>query len=62
MTFNEVIEHFGSVAAVASKLGISDKAVYLWKEGVPKGRQWELQAITKGKLKADPVSKTKKAA
>ena len=55
MKYEAVIEHFRSVKAVADALGISDKAVYRWQEtGVPRGRAYELQAITRNRLKVDP--------
>ena len=47
-----VIAHFGSVRAVAKALDISVQSIYEWPEEVPYGRQFELEIMTKGKLKA----------
>lgn len=62
MTLDQVIDHFGSVAEVASKLGISVQAVYQWEDGVPNGRQWQIQALTKGKLRVEPKKRKNAAA
>lgn len=51
MTREDAITHFGTVKALASALGITHQAVYDWGEEIPEGRQWQIQAITKGKLK-----------
>lgn len=58
MTKSEVVAHFGSIQAVADALGIKYQSVYGWSDnGVPLGRQWQLQAMTKGKLKVTPAPK-----
>lgn len=59
MTFKQVIDHFGGVAEVARTLDISYQAVREWglKGAVPEGRQWQIQAITGGELKADANDK-----
>lgn len=56
-----VISHFGGPAKVAAALGISRQAVYGWPEIVPPRRQYEIERITGGELKAD-VSPEKAAA
>lgn len=48
----EVIDFFGSAANVAKALGVSTAAVSQWGETVPELRAYQLQKITKGKLKA----------
>lgn len=48
----EAVKYFGSKAKIAEVLGIDRSAVTLWGEFVPKGRQYELQVLTKNKLKA----------
>ena len=56
MRKSEAIKHFGSVSELAQKLGVTDVAVYKWKgDKVPKGRAYELEKLTKGKLKVDPA-------
>lgn len=58
MTVTQVIEHFGSVSEVSRKLRVTYQAVQHWKnhDEVPEGRQWQIQALTKGKLKASVKS------
>ena len=53
MKLSEAIAHFGTEAEMARKLGIRPQAVYQWDGKVPKGRQYQIQILTKGKLKAD---------
>lgn len=48
----DAIDYFGSVAALAEALDISPEAIYQWRENVPLGRDFQLQVLTKGKLKA----------
>lgn len=57
MTKSEAVTHFGSVKKLADALGLrSVQAVYQWPEdGIPVGRQYQIQALTKGKLKANPT-------
>ena len=52
MKKSEAIEFFGSVKALAEKLGCTQAAIYLWKEEVPRSRQLELEVLSGGKLKA----------
>ena len=51
MTVEQVIQHFGGVSQTARALGISYQAVAQW-TSVPEGRQWQIQALTNGQLKA----------
>lgn len=52
MTLNEAIEHFGSKKGIADALDVNKSTVTNWGEKIPIGRQFEIQVITKGKLKA----------
>lgn len=54
MTTAEVVEFFGSKAAVAKALGIKLPSVSEWGDEPPRARQYQLQVMTKGKLKASP--------
>lgn len=54
MKKSDVIKHFGSVKDLAEKLGVTDVAVYKWEEIIPKGRAYELEKLTEGKLQVDP--------
>ena len=56
MKKSEVLEHFGTMEKVAEALGITRMAVSQWPgDHVPMRRQYELERVTKGELKADEV-------
>lgn len=50
----DVIEHYGSQYAAADALGIRQPSVANWGEFPPALRQLQLEALTVGKLKAEP--------
>ena len=52
MKKSEAIKHFGTATKLAKALGITKSAVSLWPEKIPRGRAFEIQVLTKGKLKA----------
>lgn len=56
MTKSEAIAHFGSIKKLADALGLkSVQAIYQWDEDEPpRARQWQIQVLTKGKLKVSP--------
>ncbi|AFM76134.1 transcriptional regulator [Enterobacteria phage mEp390] len=54
MKKDDVVSYFGSVGNVAKALGISHASVSGWGEVIPKGRAFEIQALTSEKLKVDP--------
>lgn len=47
------IKHFGSGIKLAKALKIKPSAVYQWPETIPRLRAFEIERLTKGKLKAD---------
>jgi transcriptional repressor of cell division inhibition gene dicB len=56
MTFQELVDHFGSPRQVQEALGISKQLASYWKRaGIPIGRQYEIQVLTGGKFRADPA-------
>ncbi len=57
MKTKEAIEHFGGIKNLADALGIWPQTVYQWGEKVPKGRAYQLQVITKEKLKVNEGEK-----
>lgn len=59
MKKSTVIEYFGGVTATAKALGISHAAVSNWKEDIPSGRAYQVEVITKGKLKAAKATSNK---
>lgn len=52
MKKQSVIDHFGSVRGVAEALGITVQSVYEWSEEIPIARQFQIELLTKGELKA----------
>jgi hypothetical protein len=54
MKTSEVIEFYGSQSAVAEALGIKQPSVANWDEFPPHYRQIQIQAISGGKLRAEP--------
>lgn len=53
----DVVAIFGSKAKVARKLGISKAAVTRWGDTVPKVREWQIEILCRGKLKAERLPK-----
>lgn len=54
MTYEEVIEHFGSEVLAAEGLGFTRQAVNLWKtNGIQPRTQELIQMKTRGKLKSE---------
>ena len=53
MTTEEAIKHFGSKKKLADALGIWPHPIYRWKESPPPLRQFQIERLTKGELKAD---------
>lgn len=52
----DVISYFGSAAELARRLEISEPAVSQWGDTIPKGRAYQIEVLTGGKLKADQPS------
>lgn len=55
MKKDDVVSYFGTVGNVAKALAISHASVSGWGEVIPKGRAFEIQALTAEKLKVDPT-------
>lgn len=53
MTTNEVIQFFGSKSAVAKALRLSPAAISQWGEQVPMRRQFEIEHVSGGALRAN---------
>ncbi|MDH0348721.1 Cro/CI family transcriptional regulator [Aeromonas dhakensis] len=53
------VDYFGTKAAIADALGIKRSAVSQWGETIPKGRAYQIEVLTDGKLKADSRSPQK---
>ena len=61
MTRQDAIDHFKTVADLATALGITTQAVYDWGDRVPELRQLQLEKITKGALKSEAPIQTQAA-
>jgi hypothetical protein len=59
MTFKELLDHFGSQAAIAKAAGVTHQLVWAWKNAdrVPVHWQYEFQDMTGGALKAERLRK-----
>ncbi|MFM5403498.1 Cro/CI family transcriptional regulator [Aeromonas veronii] len=53
MKKEDAISYFGSAAELARSLNISEPAVSRWGDTIPKGRAYQIEVLTSGKLKAD---------
>lgn len=53
MKTTDAIEHFGSAAALARALSIKPPSISDWGEYPPHPRQFQIQVVTDGKLKAE---------
>jgi len=51
------VERFGGVDGLASVLGITKQAIYMWRGRVPRLRAFEIEAATKGDIKATELLK-----
>jgi len=54
MKTKEAIKHYGSVPALAAALGLTSRqAIYYWGEYPPPGRQYQIEILTNGALRAE---------
>lgn len=55
MNMQQLVEYFGNQRAIAKALNTSDQVVSMWKvkDRIPLGRQYEIQILTGGRLRAD---------
>jgi DNA-binding transcriptional regulator YdaS (Cro superfamily) len=60
VTYEQLIEHYGTQRAAADALGLQPPSVCVWQTtGIPPPRQAQYELLTKGKLKADrPIAKS----
>jgi len=55
MKKQDVLSHFGGVTKTANALGINKATVSCWGEVIPKGRAYQIEVLTGGQLKANPI-------
>jgi hypothetical protein len=53
MKLKEAIDYFGNQAKLAKALGINPSAVTQWGESIPRRRQYEIERLSGGRLRAD---------
>ena len=54
MKTKDAVDYFGgSKTELANALGVDRSAITLWGEDVPRLRQYQIEILTKGALKAD---------
>lgn len=54
MTKDQAIQFFGTQVLLAKALGMSQGSVSLWGDYPPELRQLQIEALTRGVLKAEP--------
>lgn len=52
MKTTEAVKYFNTATELAKKLGTTKQAISNWGQYPPMGRQFQIQVMTKGKLKA----------
>jgi len=52
MNIDSAVAHFGSKQELAKAIGVSPSAVSQWGKSIPSLRQFQIQALTNGELKA----------
>lgn len=52
MKKQDVLNHFGGVSKTAQALSINKATVSCWGDSIPKGRAYQIEVMTGGKLKA----------
>ena len=54
MNYDDLIKHYGTQVAIAKALGIKSPSIAEWKAKgeIPEVRQYQIEVLTKGKLKA----------
>ena len=63
METKDVFDYFGGVGKTAKALGLSQSTVSEWQiNGIPEGRQYQIELATKHKIKADKPALRSEAA
>lgn len=53
MTLKDVLQHFGTQQKAADFFGLRQSSICKWRAGIPVPRQYQIEVLTGGKLKAD---------
>ena len=53
MKTQDAIKYYGSQSALARAVGVTRAAVNAWGDEMPIGRQFQIEVLTSGALKAD---------
>ena len=60
MKTSDALLHFGTKTKIAAALGMTKQAISAWGTYPPLDKQFQLEVLTKGKLKADRSFANKK--
>jgi len=55
MKKSDVISYFGTITEAAKALGLTKSAISQWPAEIPKLRAFEIERLTKGKLKDESI-------
>ena len=55
MKTTDAVRYFGTKSELARALGITKQSITSWADTVPLARQYQLERLTGGRLKAPPV-------
>ena len=53
MDYKDLINYFGGASKAGKALGVCRQGVYKWQDGIPELRQYQIEAVTGGALRAD---------
>lgn len=53
MKTRDAADYFGSKKKLADALGIQPSAVTMWGDSIPVSRQYQIQVLSQGKLRAE---------
>ena len=51
MTYQDCLDHFGSITKFAAAMDMTENGVRNWRDGIPWKMQLAIQTLTNGKLK-----------
>lgn len=52
-SFQEIVEYFGGVTAMAKALDVTTQAISQWDREIPESRAYQIEVLSKGKFRHD---------